>query len=686
MGELGDAFSFGRYADALAQQGAMHPDNLALVEAGVLGALGLGAFILLVLSFVRRSGTAAAGFALLILVALSEAILFGGLSFITPGTKILIGALTASAMLLFTNAVLHTGRENLLVAGLSAVVIAGLLALGGAVVAGLPLGAESRFAMLAACALSGVLLGYAIVRDPAGKAIIGLSLLLAILGALMMTAEVVPLTRGVLPVTAPSVIVAAGILLATLSAPFLPDDIRVPSRREREAAAPMMPASLFDDDEAPVISPAREAHPLRERHEPSFSFTRTPKTETSVPALETHEPPAEEVFEPEPAREAFAASAETPASNPFARQFGDQQDPVSNHWSPGASGVILEAADDEYIWDALAQPEVRCGGIVLDACGGSRPDDLTPEGFRERLHPEALARFDDLVLGGGEPESGPFEVPLETDRARFVLEGRRKVDHDGILMRIDAIVRDVQRAAAALPAPLAAVPESFKPVRRLADSMTVGFEALPEEKPTSADDVKAVVLEAGRVLKAMAEDNPQAGVFAMLDASSLKAKPGLLAAAVGKAVRVHELNRGAFVVGLKPPQPKDAKAFKTAVEDIRRAGGRVAWAIDDPKAKPVKVEADMLWVSSGALMTGKRAKKSPLEALEKRFGLPILIRDLVTEGDAAKASALGATFGAGRAFGALETPGQGASDADGSGRRLSVPGGKMSALRAGGLR
>ena len=147
MGDFGAALSFSAYANALDRFAAMQPADFAQSKMMVLYGLAGGALLLFLLMIVRRSGTAAAGFALTALYALCMAMLFGSLDFLTTGTKMLVVSLTASAFVLFVNAVLHTGRENIVIASFSALVIGVLLALGGSVAIGMDFASPAKLAV-----------------------------------------------------------------------------------------------------------------------------------------------------------------------------------------------------------------------------------------------------------------------------------------------------------------------------------------------------------------------------------------------------------------------------------------------------------------------------------------------------------------------------------------------------------
>jgi hypothetical protein len=665
MGGWSDAFSFDRYAAALARQAAMDPEGFALVQTIVLASLAGGALLSLGTMVFKRSGTAAAGFALLVLTALSQALLFGLLDFLTPDTKVLLGALTASALLVFTNAVLHTGRENVVIAGVSTVVIGILLALAGAVMLDKPYGAEARLAMLGSAALSGLLLLYAMIRDPKGKAVLGIGVVIAVLSAALMTDEAVPYLRGIVPAAFPSLLITGGILLAALAAPFLADEHRIEARPRRQKEQPgYVPASLFGNEpDAPANAgifrepaaqpvwsnePAEQAEPLGVA--PS-GFDARPQPLSPVPSFAAS---AEE-------EEAYPAEAVAPAPAPEANPLftqGVSDDTASSHWRENA-GEVLEAAPDEYVWDSLASPEVRCGREMLDAFGGQKEAELVPERMRELLDAVCLPEFDEAVLGGSEPESGPFSVALESEKARFTLEGRRKVDHEGILLRIDARLTGV--AVKKTPSPAAkldtgSLPSgTFRPVSDLRTDEAAGIELAPG-RALSAEEARAAILRAGSMLRAMI-DSGRSDAKLLVDGHGLGVRPGIVAAAVGKAIRQNELPKGAVVVGLVMPLPREAKAFGKIAGDLHLAGADVALILENSRAKPIKnLPADGVWIAASKVTGRKARKKNPLEEIERRFGLPVTVREVASEELASEVRLGGASLAGGATFSGLYLP------------------------------
>ncbi|MEO1042403.1 MAG: hypothetical protein AAFX52_08935 [Pseudomonadota bacterium] len=646
MSGLSDVFSFADYKQALSVQSMMAPGDVAMLQNVTLGALALGTVALVLISIVRRSGTAITGALLLASVAGVQAILYGQLDFLTDGMMVLASALTAAAALLFVNAVLHTAQGNRIVAIVSAVAIAAVIGLAGLTAGGLNLAAEASLAALIVGVVAVGLLCFAIQQDPSGNGILGFSMIMAFLAAILMTSTPAQFLDGFLATAAPVSIMTAGVLIAAITAPFVGEDLSFSfaSRGREPVGAHSFAAggSLFsDDDDVPQQSAV-----VSERR----VFSDTPREPAPEPQRSYHDP--------------------DPVPSPAASFQAAPSEPVSSYWhQASAGGPMLDVAANEYVWDALAQPEVRAGQTILDACGAETSIELTPEGLRDRLSPEALALFDDQVLGGGEPVSGPFDVDLATQGATFRFNGRRQVDHDGILMRLDATIEDVHghqpqaapaatgfAAAAAVPQPQHEQPEpvataSAESVVRLHDDTAIGFEIDLRHCGTSADEVRDAVDQGAAQLAQMLADDARRGPFAVIDAVGLNVPPGTLASAIGKAVRAHDLPKGALLVALDPGINKKPNAIEAQATDIQRAGGGVALLLHELSSKAPKFQPNMLWISALDVPMGKNGpKKGTLSKVSKRLGAPVLVADIKDKREAADLQDAGATFGLGRAF------------------------------------
>lgn len=641
MGELGDALSFEAYAASLRRYAAMEPAQVGLVQTAVVGGLAAAALVLFAMMIVRRSGTAAAGFALVALVALLESMLFGGLEFLTGGTKILIGALTASALVLFVNAVLHTGRENLVIAGLSAVVIGLTLTLGGLTAMGMDYAAQARLGMVGAALFAALVLAFAMMRASAGRTFLGVCVFVAILAGALMLDQVSPALDGLAASLIPATTAAAAIALASLAAPFVADEMTV-SGSHSSGAGVMEPGPLFQTYDGEPAAPA--FHGDHDRGDVPWSSDQVPAPRR----------PDED-----------GGDARTPASSPLEqppRLPDPDRDPVSSRW--GAGSGPLEAEPNEYVWDPLASPEVRCGREVLAAFGAATPRDLPPEGLREALDPSVLADFDEEVLGGGDPLSGPFDVLLRGPSGELRFRGRRQVDHEGILMRLQGEIERAPGSAPSIPAnaPVSETPLSrlssgpqFATIVRLTDRQPIGFDATPPAPVGSDSEAKALIDEAAAQLARKIADDPRRGPFAVIDAAALGVRFGVVASGLGKAVRVHGLPRGAFLIGLDPARIDGPRAAEGAIEDIRAAGGGVALILRDTAGRIGKIRPDMVFIDAADAHLGGRGRRGPIAALGRKLGAPVLIRGVRSDFEATDAAEQGAIFASGRPF-AADTP------------------------------
>ncbi|MEM9810369.1 MAG: hypothetical protein AAF788_04005 [Pseudomonadota bacterium] len=694
MGGLGDAFSFSGYSQALAVQSMMAPADLAMVETGILSALGLGALVLFVMVILRQSGRAASGFALVALVALGQAVLFGRVDFLTSGTVVLITALTASALVLFVHAVMFAGQDSKIALTISIALIAALLGLSMMTVLGRSVGPEMTLAVVASCVASVLMVMAGILGDPGGKGFVGFSMLLALLASLLMTNAASPFLDGFFPTVLPAILVASGVLLATVGAPFLAASLAVPALRAARRAEHDGFASgtaLFADDDDTGLSQAGQGAFTH-----AASFDRGAQEQRQGGVSDHHIWRDQSQNRNDHHRDAFpiprgqdSASFYDQMPQGFERDqrpsFDGHSEPVSSLWPQDHGSAALEAASDEYIWDALAQPEVRCGDDVLRACGAETAIELSPEGIRARLSPEALPAFDDEVLGGGDPRSGTFSVRLATPAANFLFTGRRQVDHDGILMRIDGAFGQVQlldqsvptatrfatssapqgRASAphednAPPTPslTPALQGAFRPVMRLSDQEAIGFDATPQIAVVTEDSARAIIDGAAQHLAALIADNPRQGPFAIIDASQIDVRPGVIASAIGKAVRAYDLPRGSFVVGYSVGRSaQDASAYVAQMRDIKRAGGGTGLILRGLPPQGLKLAADMVIISAlDVPATKKGPKRAVLNKLSKRFGGAVLVTDIKDLLEAASLRGAGVMFGAGRAFRDQEAP------------------------------
>ncbi|WP_370336939.1 EAL domain-containing protein [Parvularcula marina] len=667
MNDLVPAFGIDGYSERLRWAVGAMPREVALVEAAAIGGLGLAAFLLLILALFRRSAVAAVSFSFVALAALLVALLFGRFDFISSGTQVLIVCLFACSVLLFHTATVRLARENTLIGLVMLLAIFAMLLAGGAsmlqFIDGWPV---ARIAIGGTAALTILFLFFEFLRGDKGAIAVapGLLLTVASLPAMSFAAERVT-GAGWLVASTPIFLLTGGVLLAALAAQLTAHTIMAPvPRKTREKApkraAPLAPAvtvasaSAAAAHDGPLLreledEPDDMERPVR-RVSPTFDAEPEPQREQQAPIRRVRPPEPEIDAEPEQAPRHMAA----PVPVPVARdqkdhqatprdRFGERSEPYSAQWGhdvqPGYAVREIPIGDDEYVWDMMAQREVRMGrgfGEMLRIRGGQL---ATPDVIRDLIDERSLPDFDDAILGGYEPQTGRFDIRVQTiDGATIRLEGRRQVDQDGLLARLEmqaealaaaapqraepepAPQRPTGLAAVAAPAalakddsPLTAKPVAgasaaldagqigpwFQPIVRLKDRKVVGFEALarwelPGGEVRDAQDFVDDLIRDGRgpdlariVINQAAEElanwvkaEPGLGQFVSVNISATDLPKEDVAEIVKAAVLRFDLPPGALVVELTEGkiQASHNKAL-AAAKAIRNAGASLA--VDD---------------------------------------------------------------------------------------------------------
>ena len=681
-----------RYLDVLARRAVTAPRDFAGLENTLSWGLGGAAVLFLLTAVIRRSAGAAVSFSLLTLTALIAGIATGRLGFLPPGTASLILCLYACAALLFLTACVRVARDNPVVGAGLLITILGLVALGGASALGLAEAGGMIGWALVGVAVFAVL---CVLFDLARGDRAALTLLPGVTLASLSPAPMMAVGPGAPwgQVAAPLVMLAGGTLLATLAAAFVAAPAAVPKpKKTRAGHAPSwadehaffgevgegaVPAASLD------AAPAPEPYARPEPYPQPVPAARPAGTALFAPAVigGAAEAGGRGSYEPEPL---------SPASPPAT-------DPASSRWG-GTDTVVPQArtAPDEYVWDAMASPEVRAGADALDAFGAASPEALPPEAIREALAPAALDAFDDGVLGGPDPRSGPFrvELPLADGRA-VAMEGTRSVDADGILSRLAAQVTPVAArpvammraldldgdAAAALDR--GEIGAHFQPIVRLSDRRTVGFEALARWTKPSGDTVDAqdfvpaliaagrgldlaerVADEAARELATWLGAQSGQGQFVSVNIAATDLDKKGLAALIGRVVEAHGLPPGALVVELGEDRIKASQgAALAAAKAVRQAGASLA--VDDfgvgyanlgrlSKFRFDLVKTDRSLAAAAPTDKKARATLKSVIAVAHKAKMPVIAEGIEDEEAARVLEALGCDFGQGYLFGRPE--------------------------------
>ncbi|MEM9989534.1 MAG: EAL domain-containing protein, partial [Pseudomonadota bacterium] len=552
-----------------------------MVAPSTKDGVGVVAISMLVISLFKRSAVAAVSFSFLALTTLILGMLYGRFDFLPMGTQTLLGCLFACSFLLFTTATIRLARENPFVGAVILMVIAALLVTGGGALLNMIDGRQlASFGLMIALALGAILMCVEIIRGDRPTLAMAPGLLCLFISPFLMR-----YIGGAASVTAwwavsfPLMMLAVGTVYVTVIAQIILSlsarqgvraaNLTTVSARTATAAAP---AAVFGMHEV-----ADEDH----HHERSEFSYNAPSSEEYDEAMDEGDL-AEDHVAPQTVQHEYAAVPQTQgdveegadvreeketahptapyqpisvsAVEPVSAQWGTTNDPssVSSHPVEAPSSPVFTVADDEYVWDSIADQEVKVGAGFADLLGLTQEGrTLSPDVMRDALAPASLGDFDDAILGGAEPETGRFNLALTTGEGRVIgVEGRRQVDHDGILSRIEAQAkllsspkatspmggRDVDRMATAplTATPLAASPIAqktaheqsakgqsstkvieglergeieahFQPIVRLSDGKTVGFEALarwhhPNGDVQDAKDFVSDLIKADRGL------------------------------------------------------------------------------------------------------------------------------------------------------------------------------------------
>lgn len=578
-------FGIELYTQKIAYWMANMPREMSIIEGMVLGGLGASATILLLMALIRRSAIAAVSFSFLALTGLVAGLLFGRLDFLTSGTETLIVCLFACSYLLFVTATVRIARENPVIGVLLLLVIAGMLVIGGASALGIMDGwAYARVGLVTTIGLSMLFIIFEFFRgDRASMAVAPGLFAVAISPVLFSFIGNAGGYSSWMMASMPAMVLGGGAVFAAVAAQYGAymgaREVRRTARGMRNAA--MVPAAAVpllrevgDDHGAhapnpiPVKTPERLANRRRryseldQRDMSTVSRGREKTEPFYTPGGAAERSPMEEVPDeaPAPVRERFKAPEPTPKRAPDPQTDYSEDDgptePYSAQWGGGGAGALSASiAPEEYVWDCMADQEVKIGDAFASAFNIDPQFGAPPDVLREAIDPSSLDRFDDAVLGGSQPTTGRFDLDLMTMQGKKIrLEGRRQVDHEGILIRIEAAVAAAPGAltataaptaparapqqdraaegrrrglAAATAAPLAAAPLAadrqgtpkksgkpmkrnvpkvspavmaldagqieahFQPIVRLADRETVGFEALARWRKDDGSVVEA---------------------------------------------------------------------------------------------------------------------------------------------------------------------------------------------------
>lgn len=647
MNEIVPTFGIDEYSQRLAWVLESAPREVALVQAVTIALLGAVAVMMLGIALFRRSAIAAVSFSFLSLGALIVAMIFGQLDFISVGTQTLILCLFMCSVLLFVTATIRLARDSAIMGIVTFISILALLAAGGAsmlqLVEDIPI---SRLVIAATTLITLVLMIVEFFRGDKGTMAVSPGLLLAIatLPAMSYVAGQGMNEEWILVVT-PVLLFTAGLLMAAFAAQLTAQAPAIrqakprkskPVRKQRFSRPTAVAASgagvlqEFEDDDHHAPQQSRRQAPSFDAPAADLPREPYPATNEDLSAGAPQEEETEREYTPPPA-----------ADRP---RFTAHSEPVSSQWGSGQgrsyASPTIPIADDEYVWDMMSDLEVRMGDAFASYLDLPAGQLATPDVLRELIDERSLPEFDDIILGGHDPRTGRFDVDFLTfDGATIRLQGRRQVDEDGILSRLQMQLEEIapprqqapsheevstpQRSGlAAVAAPIAEKPRRhndeptmsrgpaealargeiapwFQPIVRLSDRKTVGFEALarwqrPDGNVAEAHEFVDELINAGKgvdlarivIDQAAAElaewvrVEPGLGQFVSVNIAAADLPKDEVASIVANAVGRHQLPAGALVVELTEGriQASHNEALASA-KAIRKSGASLA--VDD---------------------------------------------------------------------------------------------------------
>lgn len=425
------------------------PERAPVIQMSILGGLGACAVLFMLLALFKRSAVSAVSFSFLALAGLVAAVAFGRLYFVPEGTQQLILALFACSHLLFVTATIRVARDNPLFGAVVLMVVAAQLAVGLMLAIDFLPGAELlRLGLAVSMGLTVFAVAVEFLRGDARSIAVAPGLLAVAATPVAMAVLASQREAGWLLVHAPMILLAAGALYAVVAAHIAllagPPKARSAGM---DAPAAQDPAPIVREVPPPApsyaaVDPSRPAEALADDN---ASPTENPFVEIGDDD-EMHAPAAVRRPEAQGAHAGYAAIP-TPAVATPAPFYADEtpREPVSAQWGrPGAPQSqdlpsTPMVATDEYVWDALASQEVRMGHDFANVFSVPDQTVASPDVLRDRVAPGSLTVFDDAFLGGAHPRTGRFDAQLKLLDGAFVrIEGRRQLDHDDLLVRIEA--------------------------------------------------------------------------------------------------------------------------------------------------------------------------------------------------------------------------------------------------------
>ncbi len=710
--------------EAYSAQRAAFPREVSLMEVGIMASLAFGCAVLLLLGIGKRNGTALVGGSLLGVTALVEAFAFGKLGLANPAIGLILQGVYIAIGLAFLTATVRVAKDNMLLG--SILLLAIIAAIGFAAVGAANIFDSEPVLKLGLLGMAGFAVLLTLYQGAArgDRLALGVAPGIIMAGASLIVAPMV--AKMVAPswimVALPHFLLSGGVMLAVLAGtignsfaavavasgaaaagagiltdkpmthpakaspePMVDDETSaVPKKkffggnRKGQREEPILDAPDFvtdlnaeDDEDMGLIAPAMRDGPAPDRQMSPEPIAVEPKTRNRAPRKTMPE-------------------GRSPTSSLWGRRRSDL---------PTATAVAATPSGD-WQWT----PEGATASSMMSTAFGLSGAEMEPAQMRDLVAEHSLETFDEAILGGEQPRSGPFSITLDlVNNERVELNGFRDVDEDGLVAALTADISGApiaaaQAAPASKPAALSRVNAEevsaalargdfkayFQPIVRLADEQTVGFEALVRwhrgdrilEAEEFVEDVvnagfglemtEVVLREAAQELADWCENAPDQKPFVTVNVSQRDLLNDNLVKAISRTIKEHRLPAGALVVEMTERHLADNPGkLLSVVKALRQAG--CSLALDDFGAgysnlsTLSKFKFDILKTDKSLLGGGKQAETVLSSAVDmaSKLGMAVIAEGIETQQLATAAKKAQCGLGQGFYFGHPEPAGGG---------------------------
>ncbi|MEE9330140.1 MAG: EAL domain-containing protein [Parvularculaceae bacterium] len=670
---------------AYGEQKQAFPREVSLAEVAIMASLAVTCGLLLLWGVLRRNGTALVGGSLLGVTALVEAYAFGQFAFMSPAVGLILQGIYISIGLAFVTATVRIAKDNMVLGSALLLVIISALAL--AAVGAADIFAAGPILKLGLVGVAGFAVLISLYQGTVGGDRLALAVApgFALMAAALIAAPLISkmATPSWLMTILPHLMLSSGVLLSvligTLGGRMSPGQIA--------SGAAAAGAGIMSDRAAEPLHAKGAQEPIYEPEMPAKKglFGGRNASSRQEPRLDAPDFVTDLNAEEDP--RPYGDEAMTRAPAPAGRRST-----ASSLWGRRSSDAGGQSAPASGDWDW--SPEGISASSALGAAFGLAAQDLEPAMMRDLVAERSLDAFDEAILGGETPRSGPFTVMLDlTNGANIELRGFREVDRDGLVSRLTA---DAVANSQSISAPQAASspPQMintdevagalargefrtyFQPIIRLEDEDVVGFEALARwhrgDRVVEAEEFIDAIVDAGfgldltqiiladaaRELADWCAAAPDKKPFVTVNVSQRELLNDQLVKLITNTVKQSNLQPGALVIEMTERNLADQPGKLMAVVKGLRAAG-CSLALDDFGAGHSnlstlsKFKFDILKTDKSLLHKHEQGQADLVNAVEiaRKLGIALIAEGIETQALAASAKQAQCGLGQGFYFG-----------------------------------